>query len=72
MTEILTIKLPVPVPSIKTISRWKVFLSLFNPHTHFTTCEELRYQLVRETERIAGSYRTFASRSFKGNVNHEI
>jgi hypothetical protein len=31
MTDILTIHLPVPVPAIKTISRWRVFLALFNP-----------------------------------------
>ena len=50
MTDILTISLPVPVPAIKTIPRWRVFLSLFNPRAHFTTCAELRYQLSVETE----------------------
>ena len=53
MTDILTIHLPVPVPAIKTISRWRVFLSLFNPRAHFTTCEELRHQLCREVEATA-------------------
>jgi hypothetical protein len=38
MTDILTIHLPVPVPVIKTISRWRVFLAVFNPRAHFTTC----------------------------------
>ena len=40
MTDILTIHLPVPVPAIKTIPRCRVFLALFNPRAHFTTCEE--------------------------------
>jgi hypothetical protein len=53
MTDILTIHLPVPVPAIKTISRWRVFLALFNPRAHFTTCTELRHQLCRETEALA-------------------
>jgi hypothetical protein len=53
MTDILTIHLPVPVPVIKTISRWRVFLALFNPHAHFTTCSELQHQLCRETEATA-------------------
>jgi hypothetical protein len=50
MTDILTIDLPVPVPVIKTISRWRVFLALFNPRAHFTTCEELRQQIANETQ----------------------
>lgn len=50
MTHNLTIHLPVPVPAIKTISRWRVFLALFNPRAHFTTCTELQHQLYRETE----------------------
>jgi len=53
MTDILTIHLPVPVPVIKTISRWRVFLALFNPRAHFTTCTELKHQLCRETEATA-------------------
>jgi hypothetical protein len=51
--NILTIKLPVPVPAIKTIPRWRVFLALFNPRAHFTTCTELKHQLCRETEATA-------------------
>jgi hypothetical protein len=53
MTDILTIHLPVPVPAIKTISRWRVFLALFNPRAHFTTRQELRHQLCRDTEALA-------------------
>ena len=53
MTDILTIRLPVPVPVIKTIPRWRVFLALFNPRAHFTTCTELKHQLCRETETAA-------------------
>lgn len=53
MSDILTIHLPVPVPAIKTISRWKVFLALFNLRAHFTTCAELRHQLCRDTEATA-------------------
>jgi hypothetical protein len=56
VTEILTIHLPVPVPAIKTISRWRVFLALFNPRAHFTTCEELKHQLYRETESQAAIF----------------
>jgi len=56
MTDILTINLPVPVPAIKTISRWRVFLALFDPRSHFTTCEELQHQLVRETETQAAYF----------------
>lgn len=48
--HILTIKVPVPVPAIKTFSRWRVFLALFDPRSHFTTCDTLKYQLHRETE----------------------
>jgi hypothetical protein len=48
--EILTIKVPVPVPEIKTYSRWRVFLALFDRKAHFTTCDTLRYQLAQETE----------------------
>jgi len=55
MTDILTIHLPVPVPSVKTISRWRVFLALFNPRAHFTTCEELQHQLQKEVEATARS-----------------
>lgn len=47
---ILTIKVPVPVPEIKSFSRWRVFLALFDPKAHFTTCDTLRCQLARETE----------------------
>lgn len=50
MTNILTINVPVPVPAIKTFSRWRMFFSLFNPHAHFTTCEALNYQIEREAE----------------------
>jgi len=50
ITDILTLHLPVPVPVIKTISRWKVFLALLNPRAHFTTCTELRHQICREVE----------------------
>ena len=56
MTDILTIHLPVPVPTIKTIPRWKVFLALFNPRAHFTTCTELNHQLYRETESQAAVF----------------
>jgi len=56
MTDILTIHLPVPVPVIKTIPRWRVFLALFNPRTHFTTCAELQHQLYRETESQASAF----------------
>jgi hypothetical protein len=50
MTDILTIKVPVPVPEIKEYSRWQVFLALFDRRSHFTTCDTLRHQLTRETE----------------------
>jgi hypothetical protein len=53
MTDILTLHLPVPVPAIKTISRWRVFLALFDRGTHFTTCTELQHQLWSETETLA-------------------
>lgn len=49
--DILTIKVPVPVPEIKTYSRWQVFLALFDRRSHFTTCDTLRHQLAVETER---------------------
>lgn len=48
--DILTIKVPVPVPEIKTYSRWQVFLALFDRNAHFTTCDTLRHQLHRETQ----------------------
>jgi hypothetical protein len=48
--NILTVKVPVPVPEIKQFSRWQVFKALFNPRAHFTTCESLKHQLTRETE----------------------
>lgn len=51
--DILTIKVPVPVPQIKKFSRWQVFLALFDPKTHFTTCETLHIALHTETERTA-------------------
>ena len=56
MTDILTIHLPVPVPVIKTLPRWRVFLALFNPRAHFTTCEELKHQLYSETESQAAIF----------------
>lgn len=61
MNDILTIHLPVPVPAIKTISRWRVFLSLFNPRAHFTTCTELRHELYRETEATGRQFIGFKS-----------
>lgn len=48
--HILTVKVPVPVPEIKTFSRWRVFLALFDRKAHFTTCDTLQYQLHREME----------------------
>lgn len=51
--EILTIKVPVPVPEIKRFSRWQVFLALFDPKAHFTTCTSLQSKLYVETERTA-------------------
>jgi hypothetical protein len=48
--DILTIKVPIPVPEIKTYSRWQVFLALFDRRSHFTTCDTLLHQLALETE----------------------
>jgi len=53
--NILHVKVAVPVPEIKTFSRWRVFVALFNPRSHFTTCETLQYQLRREIEALATS-----------------
>jgi hypothetical protein len=39
--EFLTVKVPVPIPEINTFSRWRVFLALFDPKSHFTTCETI-------------------------------
>jgi hypothetical protein len=71
MSDILTIHLAVPVPAIKTIPRWKVFLALFDPRAHFTTCAELRHQLCRETEATA---RLQASQLFRNltKSNHQV
>lgn len=50
MDNILHLKVAVPVPEIKKFSRWRVFFALFNPWSHFTTCDTLQYQLYKETE----------------------
>jgi hypothetical protein len=51
--DILMVEIPVPVPEIKMYSRWRVFLSLFNPKAHFTTCDTLQHQLRMETKIFA-------------------
>lgn len=48
--DVLVLKVPVPVPQIKRFSRWQMFLALFNPKAHFTTCDTLQHQLHMETE----------------------
>lgn len=53
--EVLTIKVPVPVPEIKRYSRWQVFKALFSKDVQFTTCEALQIQLKTEVERSTKS-----------------
>jgi len=53
--KILVLRVPVPVPEIRSFSRWQVFLALFNPKAQFTTCERLQHRLVAETEMMAHS-----------------
>lgn len=69
--DILTIKVPVPVPEIKLYSRWRVFLALFDRRAHFTTCDTLQHQLYRETEAITRLNVKAATNRFYREKEHD-
>lgn len=54
--HIVRITLPVPIPELHTLPRWRVFISLFNRKALFVTCDSLKIQLHKETLGMANFY----------------
>lgn len=53
---IVRISVPIPVPELHSLPRWRVFVSLFNPKMSFHTCKSLKIQLHKETQGLANLY----------------